>query len=219
MLVLLVEDDPDLAELVFEYLESESIQCDMAFHGQMALNLIEQNHYDIIVSDVMMPILDGFSLVKTLREKGISTPLIMLTAKDQLQDKLEGFSVGADDYLVKPFELAELVARIRALESRQSGKQFLLTVRDLSLNTQTKIVSRQNRTLSLSATEWKLLEYLMRNSPQVISKAKIENLIWHDEPPSKDAYKMLIYRLRKSIDSEFEQSLLNTVRGQGISIG
>lgn len=218
MLVLLVEDDRDLAELIFEYLEVESIQCDMAFHGQMALNLIEQNHYDIIVSDVMMPVLDGFSLSKTLREKGISTPLILLTAKDQLQDKLEGFSSGADDYLVKPFELAELVARIKVLHTRQSGQQFLLTISDLSLNTQTKEIKRQGQLLSLSATEWKLLEYLMRQSPQVISREKIENLIWQGEPPSNDAYKMLIYRLRKSIDSNFEPPLLTTVRGQGISI-
>ena len=218
MLVLLVEDDRDLAELVFEYLEAESIECDMAFHGQMALNLIEQNNYDVIVSDVMMPVLDGFSLSKMLREKGISTPLILLTAKDQLQDKLEGFSSGADDYLVKPFELAELVARIKVLQARQSGQQFLLSIGELSLNTQTKQVSRLGQSISLSATEWKLLEYLMRQSPQVISREKIENLIWHGEPPSNDAYKMLIYRLRKSIDANFDTPLLTTIRGQGISI-
>jgi len=223
MLVLLVEDDKDLAELVIEYLESESIQCDLAYHGRAALTLVEENEYDVIISDVNMPFVDGISFSKTLRQNGISTPLIMLTAKDMLEDKLAGFAAGADDYLVKPFELAELVARVKVLNTRQKGQQFMLKVKDLSLNTETREVKRQDKLVSLSSNEWKLLEHLMRHSPTVISKEKIERLIWQDETPSNDAYKMLIYRLRKSIDSDSDPdtkpALLNTVRGQGVSIG
>ena len=218
MLALLVEDDLNLAELVIEYLESESIQCDLAHHGKMALTLLEENHYDVIVSDVMMPRLNGFSMAKNIRSQGLNTPIILLTARDMLEDKLKGFEVGADDYLVKPFELAELVARIKAVYSRQAGQQFLLNVADLSLNTQTKQVTRGTVEITVSATEWKLLEYLMRHSPQVIAKSKIEELIWQSEPPSNDAYKMLIYRLRKSVDFDKNNQLLHTVRGQGICL-
>lgn len=218
MIILLVEDDLDLAELVIEYFESESIHCDLAHHGKMALNLLLVNHYDVIISDVMMPGLDGFSLTQEIRAQGIDTPLILLTARDMLEDKLQGFDSGADDYLVKPFELAELAARVKTLDSRQSGRHFLLTVADLSLNTQTKQVLRGETTLSVSATEWKLLEYLMRHSPKVIARPKVEELIWQGEPPSDDAYKMLIYRLRKTIDGDTYQPLLHTIRGQGISL-
>lgn len=220
MLVLLVEDDMDLAELVIEYLEAESIQCDIAYNGVMGLNLLETNQYqyDVMITDIMMPKMDGYALCDAIRNQGVSIPCLMLTARDQLEDKLLGFDKGADDYLVKPFELAELVARIRVLARRQEKQGQILQVGDLVLNSDNKTVLRNGKSINLSHTEWKLLEYLMRQSPTVVSRQQIEEWVWPDEEPSKDAYKMLVYRLRKAIDSDDVQPLLHTIRGRGLSL-
>ena len=218
MLVLLVEDDIDLAELVFEYLESESIECDLAFNGVMGLELVKQNQYDVIVMDIMMPRMDGLTLCARIKNSGVSTPCLMLTSRDTLDDKLSGFEQGADDYMVKPFELQELVARVRALSRRHSNPASLLQVADLTLNTTTHQAARKNRQLSLSPIEWKILEYLMRESPKVVSREQLEVLIWGDELPSKDALKTQIYRLRQIVDGDHQQPLLHTIRGTGITL-
>ncbi len=216
MLVLLVEDNLDLAELVLEYLESESIECDLAYNGVMGLELIRKNQYDVIILDIMMPRMDGLTLCSNIRQLGIATPCLMLTARDTLEDKLSGFDQGADDYMVKPFELQELLARIQALSRRYSNPASLLQVADLSLNTTTRKAARNDRELSLSPIEWKLLEYLMRESPKVVPRQLLESLVWDDEPPSKDALKMQIYRLRQMVDGDNEPPLLHTIRGAGI---
>lgn len=216
MLVLLVEDDIDLSELIIEFLESESIECDLAYHGEMALELVKQTQFDVIITDVMMPKMDGHEFCTELRNIGVTTPCLMLTAQNALEDKLTGFDKGADDYMVKPFELLELKARILALARRHSNDTHLLKVSDLVLNTNTHQASLANEPLNLSPIEWKILECLMRHSPNVVSREKLETTIWPDDPPSQDALKMQLYRLRKVINTH--SVLLHTVRGMGIAV-
>lgn len=216
MLVLIIEDDLDLVELIAEYLESESIQCDMAYNGAMGLALIKENHYDVIVMDVMMPRMDGFTLCKNIRQLGISTPCLMLTARDRLEDKVSGFNQGADDYMVKPFELEELLVRIHAMSRRHSNPANLLQIADLVLDISARQANRNGRSIALKPIEWKLLEYLMRQSPKVVSRSQLEAHIWNDDPPSSDALKTQIYRLRQVIDGENQKPLLHTIRGAGI---
>ena len=227
MLVLLVEDDLDLAELIIEFLEGEAfegqkIECDIAYNGVMGLQLIGCNQYDVVIMDVMMPRMDGMTLCSKIREQDINVPCMMLTARDTLEDKLEGFSKGADDYLVKPFELKELSARIKVLHKRHSNQAPILQVADLKLNTTTRQAQRGKQALTLGPLEWKLLESLMRKSPRVIARSKLESILWPDEEPSKDALKMQVYRLRQIVDGEIDGKrqlkLIHTVRGAGISI-
>lgn len=218
MLVLIVEDDQDLAELTLEYLESQSIECDIAYNGVMGLELIKSNQYDVIIMDIMMPRMDGLTLCATMRNSGIATPCLMLTAQDSLEDKIAGFKQGADDYLVKPFELEELLVRLYALSRRHSNPANRLVVADLQLDLTVRIATRAELPLSLSPIEWKLLEILMRESPKVVSRTQLENIIWNGEPPSKDALKTQIYRLRKVVDKENQQQLIHTIRGAGITL-
>lgn len=218
MLVLLVEDDLDLAALVAEYLEAESMECDLAYNGVMGLELIKTNQYDVIIMDVMMPRMDGLTLCGHMRSLGINTSCLMLTARDSLDDKLSGFAQGADDYMVKPFDLPELVARLQVLGRRQQHWSNLLQVADLTLDVVSHQASRNGRQLSLSPIEWKILEYLVRESPAIISRHQLESYIWPDELPSKDVLKTQIYRLRQSLDAEGEQPLIHTLRGAGISL-
>lgn len=218
MLVLLVEDDLDLSALVAEYLEAESIDCDLAYNGVMGLELIKTNQYDVIIMDVTMPRMDGLTLCRHIRELGINTACLMLTARDSLEDKLGGFAQGADDYMVKPFDLPELVARLQVLERRQQHWSNLLQVADLTLEVVAHTATRNGRQLSLNSIEWKILEYLMRESPAVVSRHQLESYIWQDELPSKDVLKTQIYRLRQIVDVEGEQPLIHTLRGAGISL-
>lgn len=218
MLVLLAEDDQDLAELIIEHLNDEGLECDLAYNGEMALNLIAQQSFDVLVTDIMMPKLDGLSLCERLRQQGNAIPCLMLTSRDSLADKLEGFAKGTDDYLVKPFELAELSARIKSLGSRQQRPGQQLQVGNLSLHSQQRSAQRGSRALQLSANEFKLLELLMRESPNLVSRPAIESHIWPDQEPSADAYKMLVYRLRRQIDGDQDTPLLHTQRGQGLTL-
>lgn len=218
MLVLLVEDNLDLAELVAEYLESESIECDLAYNGVMGLELIKQNQYSVIIMDIMMPGMDGLDLCANIRQLGVATPCLMLTARDTVDDKLAGFEQGADDYMVKPFDLKELVARIHALSRRFSNPAKRLQVEDLTLDTMTHQAVRNNRLLALNPIEWKLLECLMRESPHVVSREQLESQVWRDDPPSKDALKTQIYRLRQIVDGKGERPLLHTIRGRGVTL-
>ncbi len=220
MLVLLVEDDLGLAELTLEYLAAEGIEADIAYNGVMGLELIRAHRYDVIILDVMLPRLDGLSLCARLRELGITTPCLMLTARDSLDDKLAGFAQGADDYLVKPFDLPELVARLQVLARRRTAATPLLQVADLVLDTTTRQARRGERPLALSPAEWTLLECLMRASPEVVPRSELERLLWPDEPPSRDALKMQLYRLRQLVDSDRDRDrpLLHTLRGIGVAL-
>ena len=217
MLILISEDDNDLAELIIESLELESFECDYARNGKAALDLILKNTYDIILLDLMMPYIDGMTVCKKMRDAGITTPCIMMTARDTLEDKLEGFEHGADDYLVKPFDLQELNARINALYNR-SNKRTLTTlnVADIHINLKSREAFRNKRKLILSPLEWKLLVKIARESPCFVSREELEDHLWSNKTPSKDALKTQIYRLRKIIDRENEKKLIHTVRGVGV---
>lgn len=216
MLVLLVEDEPDLAELIEEYLETEDIECDFAFNGQMACELVEKNQYDVIVLDVMLPKMDGLSVCRHIRNIGIATPVLMLTARDTLDDKLSGFDSGANDYLVKPFDLPELVARLKVLARHTLAQPKPMQVADLSLNPDTREAKRAGQLLQLTPIGWKLLVKLVQSSPNVVSRTDLETHVWPDEMPNKAVLKTQLHRLRSVVDGPFDKPLLHTIKGVGV---
>ena len=216
--VLLIEDHKDIAEMVFAYLERRGYDLDYAADGVTGLHLAVSNPYDIIVLDLMLPGLDGIELCRKFREEARrDTPLLMLTARDTLTDKLTGLDVGADDYLVKPFEIEELEARIRALVRRRRGQVSPETLRvgDLSLDTGTLKVRRGDQNLILTPISLKILTVLMRASPRVVSRREIERAVWGDILPDSDTLRSHLYNLRKSIDKPFAKPLLHTVQSVG----
>ena len=217
MLVLLLEDEVALALLVVEYLQDENIECDHATNGRQALQLIKDQAFDVLVLDINVPGLNGLQVCQKIRQLGINTPIIMLTARGDLQDKLLGFEFGADDYLVKPFAMEELVARIQVLAQRRQRSQ-ILSVADLSLNIDEKKAQRHQLLIHLSPDEWRLIVMLARQSPSVVSKSVIEDEIWPEGSPSPDAFKMLVYRLRKALDIDGLFPLLHTIRGVGLAL-
>jgi len=217
MLVLLVEDDRDLAASVLEYLEADGYECDHAADGKAALELLQAQAYAAIVLDVNLPRMDGFALCKAMREAGVATPCLMLTARDSLADKLAGFRSGTDDYLVKPFDMAELSARLGALSLRGRHVQHL-TVADLTIDLAARTASRHGRLLALSGREWDVLVHLARKSPEVVTREQLEDLLWPNGAPSADTLKMVLYRLRQAIDEQESQPLMHTVRGHGVAL-
>ncbi len=216
--VLLIEDHRDIAEMVGSYLESRGYTVDFAEDGVTGLHLAVVNDYDAIVLDLMLPGLDGLSVCRKLREEARrDTPLLMLTARDTQQDKVTGLDAGADDYLVKPFDIQELEARVRALVRRRRGQLAaeVLKVADLSLDTGTLELSRAGRPLTLTPTALKLLTVLMRASPRVVSRQDLEREVWGDLLPDSDTLRSHLYTLRKVIDKPFDRPLLHTVHGAG----
>lgn len=216
--VLLVEDDIDLAATVVQYLELEGILCDHASNGASGLHFMQNNRYDSLLLDINLPKMDGLTVCQKLRDNGDDTPILMLTARDQLDDKIRGFQAGTDDYLVKPFELEELVVRVQALAKRRSGQSRILKCADLSMNLDSKTASRSDRQLRLSPIAWRLLEILLRASPNVLSRQSIEQSLWGDEPPDSNSLKVHMFNLRKTIDGDFEAALLHTIPGQGFAL-
>jgi len=215
---LLIEDDYDLANTVVDFLSLEDINCDHAANGVSGLNLLAENRYDIVLLDLNLPRLDGLAVCESLRQQGTDIPVLMLTARDQLKDKVAGFNAGTDDYLVKPFELEELVVRIRALSRRRSGQATLLQCADLVMNLTEKSVSRAGQDIKLSPTGWQLLETLLRASPNPVSRSQLEQVIWGDELPDSNNLKVHIFHLRKNIDSPFETPLIHTISGHGFAL-
>jgi len=218
--ILLVEDHDDLAASVGDYLESLGFAMDYAADGSIALNLLEENPYDVIVLDLMLPKIDGIRVCERLRERGDGTPVLMLTARDQLEDKVNGFQAGADDYLVKPFEMEELAVRIQALIRRARGElaDGAMRVGDLVFDPRTMRVERDGKRLNLSPTSVRILKVLMRESPRLVSREQIENELWGDLLPDSDTLRSHIYNLRKGIDRDFDAKLLHTVQGMGFKI-
>lgn len=214
--VLLVEDDRDLAASVSDYLALEQISVDHAYHGQAGLTLASQNRYDVLLLDLMLPRMDGLTLCEKLRAQGLDTPVLMLTARDTLDDKVAGFRAGTDDYLVKPFALEELTVRIQALAKRRSGQVRKLQVADLCLDLDARQISRGEQPLKLTPSGWTLLETLMRASPSVVSRAALEQALWPDEVPDSNALKVHLYHLRQQVDKPFEKALIHTLPGQGV---
>jgi len=214
--VLLVEDDIDLATTIVDYLQLEDVVCDHAANGAACLQLMEKNQYDVVLLDVNMPRMDGLTVCKTLREQGVETPILMLTARDTLEDKLAGFQSGSDDYMVKPFEMLELVARIKVLSKRRSGQSVQLNIEELNVNFGEKTARRNQREVQLSPTGWILLETLMRKSPQVVSRSQLMQAVWGDDSPDSNSLKVHLFKLRQQIDGIGEHKLIHTIMGQGV---
>ena len=214
MRLLVVEDNRSLVANLFDYLEARGHVLDAAPDGVTGLHLATHQSYDAIVLDWMLPRLDGTELLRRLREEARSdVPVIMLSARDELPDKLAGFRAGADDYLTKPFDLPELEARLHALVARARGKgrTRVLRVADLSLDTSTLEVARAGRLLHLYPACRKLLQALMEASPAVVTRARLEQVLWGDEPPEGDALRSHVYDLRRAVDEGFAQRLVQTV--------
>ena len=219
--ILLVEDHQDIAEMVFAYLERRGYVLDHAADGVTGLHLAVSEDYDLIILDLMLPGMDGLELCAKLRnEARKDTPVLMLTARDTLADKVAGLDTGADDYLIKPFEIQELEARARALIRRRQGalNPETLQVADLVVDTGTLIVRRAGRDLSLTPIGMKMLTILMRASPRVVSRRELERQVWGDVLPDSDTLRSHLYNLRKAIDRPFEHPLLHTVQGAGYRI-
>ncbi len=217
-LVLLVEDNRGIAEMVGEYLERRGYSLDFAADGITGLHLAIENSYDIIILDLMLPGLDGLEVCRRLRKDAKkSTPVLMLTARDTLDDKVSGLDAGADDDLIKPFAIQELEARLRALirRDRRQVSAEVLTVGDLVLDTATLRLTREGRDLQVSPIGLKLLGILMRESPRVVSRADIEREIWGDTLPDSDTLRSHLYNLRKVIDKPFDRPLLHTLHSAG----
>ena len=217
MWILLVEDNDALAANIGEYLEQEGDIVDFAHDGLTGLRLAEANAYDALVLDLMLPGLDGLQLATQLRANSSRrTPILMLTARDTLKDKLDGFEAGGDDYLTKPFDLLELRARLKALVRRAGGGNRVLALGDLVYDTGTLAVRRGAAPVKLTRTGLRMLELLMRRAPEVVSRQEMERAIWGDEPPDSDAaLRVHVHGLRVALDRPFDIKLLHTVPGIG----
>lgn len=216
--VLLVEDDRDLAATVMQYLELEGFRCDHADNGVLALQLGQQHAYDAMLLDLNLPRLDGLSVCQQLRAEGNDVPILMLTARDQLKDKLDGFRAGTDDFLVKPFELQELVVRLLALTRRRSGQVKVLQCADLRMDLTAHEVTRAGAALKVSPIGWKLLETLLRAMPSAVPRQKLEQAIWGEDIPDSNALKVHMHHLRKAVDGDTGSPLLHTVPGYGFAV-
>lgn len=218
MHLLLIEDHADIAANIAEYFEARGDTVDHATEGGDGLQMALGNAFDAIVLDLMLPGLDGLSLCRQLRQAGHTrVPVLMLTAKDLLADKIEGFEAGADDYLVKPFSLAELDARLKALVRRASIPETprVLSVGDLRFDLDTLEAERSGERLKLNPTTRRILIVLLQNSHRVVTRAELERELWGDEPPQGDFLRAHMHALRTAIDKNFTVKLLHTIHGTG----
>jgi DNA-binding response OmpR family regulator len=215
---LLVEDNVQLATTVVDYLALSGIHCDFVANGKAGLALALENSYHAILLDINLPKMNGLEVCLGLREQGVETPILMLTAKDTLADKLAGFDAGTDDYLVKPFQMAELLARIKALANRKSSQTKRLVLDGLVLDITQKAVTRDGVKLDITPTGWIILETLMRFSPNIVSRAALEYAIWQDNVPDSDLLKVHLYRLRQHVDKPFDTTLIHTIPNHGFLI-
>ena len=220
MRILVIEDNRDILSNILDYLQLKCFTVDCAQDGLSGLHLAVSNSYDLIVLDIMLPGIDGYQVCQRLRQDAQNhTPIIMLTARDALDDRLQGLNAGADDYLVKPFALSELVARIQAVLRRSSGSvKRLLQVADLTLDQDTLQVSRQQQALKLNPLGLKLLTLLMQRSPAVVRRETLEEALWGEDMPDSDSLRSHIHQLRQVIDKPFASPLLHTVHGIGFRL-
>ncbi len=220
MRVLIVEDQPDLAATIGDYLELYKHQVDFAASGESALVLTQTNEYDAILLDINLPRKDGLDVCRELRAGGSAVPILMLTARDTLDDIIAGFDRGADDYLVKPFALEEMLARLQAVTSRgRRSDTGSVSVGDLEIDLLNHSVLRQGRVLKLNPLQFQLLKTLALASPGIVSRETLESIIWQDETPQDGALRMQIHRLRNIVDKGFDRSLIETVHGHGFRLG
>jgi len=220
MYILVIEDNPDLVANLYDYLEPKGYVLDAAYDARSGMQFIQDKVYDAIVLDLTLPGLDGLEVCRRIRDAGVNVPVLMLTARDTLEAKLDGFTAGTDDYLVKPFALQELEARLRALVRRARGEQEreVLQVADLMLDPETLRVERAGQQISLPPIPLKLLTLLIRQSPRVVPKRELERRIWGNERPDSDALRTHLHVLRSAIDKPFETPLLRTVHGMGYQL-
>ncbi|MCA2005400.1 MAG: response regulator transcription factor [Ignavibacterium sp.] len=220
MRILVVEDEKKVASFIKKGLEEEYYSVDVAFDGKEGLKLALSEEYDLIILDLMLPFKDGLSILKELRSEKIFTPVLILTARDTIQDKVTGLDSGADDYLAKPFSFEELLARIRALLRRNSvDKNNILKAGDLKLDTQAHKAYRNDIEIQLTAKEYAILEYLMRNKNRVVSRTKISEHIYEFHfDPETNVIDVYINKLRNKVDKGFEKPIIHTVRGVGYLI-
>lgn len=217
--ILVIEDNRSLVANLFRYLEARDYVLDAAQDGKSGLDLALGAHgYDAIVLDWMLPRLDGENVIRSMRSLGCATPVLMLTALDDLPHKLAGFRAGVDDYLTKPFALAELEARIEALIARSRGRAQVLEVGDLRFDLSTQEVTRGGTALQLYSGGKRLLEVLMRASPAVVARDRLERALWGDDPPERELLRSHMYELRKSVDGAFETKLVHTVPKLGYRV-
>ncbi|MCI9019597.1 MAG: response regulator transcription factor [Eubacterium sp.] len=217
MRILVVEDEPDMNRLIIKTLKKEGYSADGCQNGEDALVYLAGAEYDTILLDVMMPKLDGFSLLQKIRHQGMDVPVLMLTARDAVSDRVKGLDYGADDYLVKPFDFDELTARIRAMTRRQAGSRSnQLSIADLTIDIRKKTASRGGVEIPLLPKEFSILEYMICNRGAVLSREQLENQIWNYEyTGNSNNIDVYISRLRKKIDSGHPVKLLHTIRGVG----
>ncbi|MDN3518518.1 response regulator transcription factor [Aquisalimonas lutea] len=217
MKVLVIEDNADLAGNIVDYFEGHGHVVDVAADGLGGLHLAITEQFDAVILDLILPGMDGMRLCEHLRSQGYDVPILMLTARGELEEKVSGLSVGADDYLVKPVALRELLARIQAQVRRARGGLPLRRwqVGDLCLDERTMTVHRAGCEITLTRMDYEILRILMRESPAVVTRARIESEAWGDNPPASDSLRAHIHRLRGAIDRPFRSSLLHTVHGIG----
>ena len=217
MRILLVDDQSDAAQVLAKGLREQSYAVDVALDGEAALYQASINDYDLILLDVMMPRKDGFEVSQDLRASGSAVPILMLTARDTVHDRVLGLDAGADDYLSKPFDFHELLARMRALLRRgKAVRPEMLHVADLVINTQSRQLWRGNRVIELTTKEYALLDYLVRHVDQVVGRAGIAEHVWDESfDPFSNLIEVYVQRLRRKIDEGRASKLLRTVRGEG----
>jgi DNA-binding response OmpR family regulator len=221
--ILVVEDDRKVAKALREGLQAEHYDVRVASNGEEGFFLVNHETFDVVLLDLMLPRRDGIDVLTTLRKRGLQTPVLILTAKDTVEDRVHGLDLGADDYLVKPFAFPELVARIRALLRRGRMDQVLkLQLDDLEMDLVTRRLTRRGSIIELTAKEFELLEYLLRHQSQVVSREMLARDVWQvtaRATPLDNVIDVSIARLRRKIDDPFDRKLLHTVRGVGFVLG
>ena len=221
MFILIVEDNPDLSERLRSLLEAENYTVDISMDGEEALEKIWDESHDLILLDIMLPKLNGLEVLRTIRQEGLATPVLMLTAKGDVVDKVQGLNLGADDYLAKPFSLSELLARIRALLRRGNEANPLIECGDVTLDTVSRVVLKKDELVDLTTKEFSILEFLMHNRGRVISRFVLAEHVWgenFDPFTMSNVVNVHIKNLRKKLQSEGQESLVKTVRGAGYTI-
>ena len=220
MKILLAEDEVDLNNVVTRYLKKNGYSVDSVLDGEEALDYLEYSEYDLVILDIMMPKVDGFEVIKKLRDKGNHTSVLMLTARDSADDKVKGLDLGADDYIVKPFDFNELMARIRAVVRRKYGNSSnKLVIGDLILDTSEKSVTRAGKQIELTGKEYEVLEYLMQSKNRILSRNQIKEHVWDfDYEGDSNIIDVLIKNIRKKIDVEDGKQIIYTKRGLGYVI-
>ncbi len=220
MKILIIEDDEKIINFLKKGLEEESYIVDYSLNGDEGIYLATLNNYDLILLDIMIPVKDGIEVCRTLRASNIQTPIIMLTARDSIEDKIRGLDIGANDYLAKPFSFSELLARIRVQLRTKNSLSTTISIGDLKLNLLTKTATRAGDTITLTAKEFTILEFLIKNKNNVLSETIISSSLSNidDDLNMSNIVNVYIYRLRNKIDKPYEKKLIKTVRGLGFKI-